>query len=225
MKRAHLAGASIAALLAAGASTAVAAATTTPGSDPAPAPGVARHLTGVSTPAQVQAVRDYWTPERMRSAIPAERTRDLPAGAKSRPAQMRQQLAAGDAVQVPAQKELGKIFFSMSGKNYVCSGTATASQNQSIVTTAGHCVNEGPGAYATKLTFVPAYDNGSAPYGEWPATSLLAHNGWVTQGDMNVDTGFATVAKNAQGQTLQQVVGGKEIAFNQARNQQMESYG
>ena len=40
----------------------------------------------------------------------------------------------------------GQVFFTMGGSNYVCSGTAAASGNQSVVTTAGHCVNEGPGA-------------------------------------------------------------------------------
>ena len=53
------------------------------------------------------------------------------------------------------------MFFTRGGVNYVCSGTATNSTNGDVVTTAGHCVNEGPGAFATNFAFVPAYNNGS----------------------------------------------------------------
>ena len=63
----------------------------------------------------------------------------------------------------------GKVFFTLGGVNYVCSGAATSSTNRDVVTTAGHCVNEGPGAFATNWAFVPAYNNGSRPYGTWTA--------------------------------------------------------
>ena len=49
----------------------------------------------------------------------------------------------------------GKVFFSDGASNYVCSGTALSSGNQSVVWTAGHCVNEGPGGFYTNWAFVP----------------------------------------------------------------------
>ena len=49
----------------------------------------------------------------------------------------------------------GKVFFSDGAANYVCSGTALSSGNQSVVWTAGHCVNEGPGGFYTNWAFVP----------------------------------------------------------------------
>ena len=45
--------------------------------------------------------------------------------------------------------------------DYVCSGTALLSGNKSVVWTAGHCVNEGPGDFATNWEFVPAYKDGT----------------------------------------------------------------
>ena len=62
--------------------------------------------------------------------------------------------SGADAVQVPAQKEFGKVFFTLAGTNYVCSGSSTVSANNGLVQTAGHCLNEGPGAFATNFTFV-----------------------------------------------------------------------
>jgi V8-like Glu-specific endopeptidase len=43
------------------------------------------------------------------------------------------------------------------------------------VSTAGHCVNEGPGDFATNWAFVPAYNNGSAPFGTWNRTHPRHH--------------------------------------------------
>ena len=68
----------------------------------------------------------------------------------------------------------GKVFFTDSGVNYVCSGTALTSGNKSVVWTAGHCVNEGPGAYYTNWAFVPAYKDGARPYGTWAARDAAA---------------------------------------------------
>jgi hypothetical protein len=45
----------------------------------------------------------------------------------------------------------GKVFFSDGAYNYVCSGTALTSGNESVVWTAGHCVNEGPGRVLREL--------------------------------------------------------------------------
>ena len=67
----------------------------------------------------------------------------------------------------------GKVFFSDGSANYVCSGTALTSGNESVVWTAGHCVNEGPGAFYTNWAFVPAYKDGARPYGTWTARTLL----------------------------------------------------
>jgi len=73
----------------------------------------------------------------------------------------------------------GKVFFTEGGLNYVCSGTALLSGNKSVVWTAGHCVNDGAGTFVTNWAFVPAYADGSAPYGTWTARRLLTTSGWT----------------------------------------------
>src|SRR5690606_33467230 len=133
---------------------------------------VARHAAATTAPEQA-AVRAHWTPELMRNAIPREQAlrenKGKPGGGGS----------SGKAVEVAPESELGKVFFTLGGSDYVCSGTATASANGDVVTTAGHCLNEGPGAYATNFMFAPAYDDGATPYGRWVAESLVAPAAWV----------------------------------------------
>jgi hypothetical protein len=172
-------------------------------------PTVARH-DAATTKAEQQHVEDYWTPARMKSAIPVGMKRDVVE--KGKPT------TGGSAVAEAPQPRHGKVFFSMSGSNWVCSGTATNSSNGDVVTTAGHCVNEGPGAFATNFAFVPAYNNGAAPYGTWTARELVTTTQWQTAGDFNFDVGFAVMNDNAAGQDLTQAVGGYGIAFNQVRN-------
>ena len=118
----------------------------------------------------------------------------------------------------------GKVFFTLGGNDYVCSGTALLSGNKSVVWTAGHCVNEGPGAFATNWQFVPAYKDGSAPLGVYVAEDLYSPTAWVNSGDFSYDLGAAVVGP-AGGTALTDRVGGRGIAFNYSRSQNFQSYG
>ena len=184
----------------------------------APATSVARHE-AATTKAEQRRIEGYWTPDRMRSAIPFPLKRDplkgKPGGG-----------SGGNAVQETAQPRFGKVFFTEGHTNYVCSGTATNSSNGDVVTTAGHCVNAGPGAYVTNFAFVPAYDHGNAPLGTWTAKTLLTTTQWATAGDFDYDIGFAVMNENGSGQSLTQVTGGGQpIAFNLATGLSYQAYG
>lgn len=139
---------------------------------------------------------DYWTPERMKNAKSGdilaakalERGKLLNLGkapvteAPGAISSIEGQQAATDSKAINLKvnqsetpvKHIGKIFFTLGGANYVCSGNSVTAANKSTVSTAGHCVNEGPGAYATNFVFVPAYLNGAAPYGKWTAKALYS---------------------------------------------------
>lgn len=119
---------------------------------------------------------------------------------------------------------IGKVFFTLGGVNYVCSGNSITSANQSTVSTAGHCVNQGPGEYASNFTFVPAYQNGEAPYGKWTARALYTTSQWSSSGAMQYDTGFA-VMNPLNGQKLSDVVGASGVQFNAARGLPYKSFG
>lgn len=239
-----LSAAAVLALSAAGAATAAPA----PGKVPTEASGVTSHTVTETGAA------DYWTEERMRNAIPGDVLADramqrannskaaltLPVevgapstiepAAASAPAALAAPGLQSPEVQTKANASetpiprIGKVFFTLGGSNYVCSGNAVASGNKSTVSTAGHCINEGPGAFATQFTFVPAYLNGSAPYGKWTARALYAPTEWSSSGNMQYDTGFAVMSA-LNGKYLSDVVGSSGLQFNAARGLSYKAYG
>jgi hypothetical protein len=167
----------------------------------------------------------YWTQERMRQAVPAERASRPALAAK--PTKGSEGSAATSAeVALPYPSAYGKVFFtSNSNVNYVCSGTAVASANESVVWTAGHCVNEGPGAFYKNFLFVPAYRDGAAPYGKFAGSTLLTTAGWQASGEWGVDVGAAVVGVNGSGQSLSDAVAEAALVFNAPRNQAYRLYG
>ena len=185
----------------------------------APAQAVQTAKTKDVAKSRAQVVQ-YWTAERMRNAIPLDEVKGA-KGAEKRA------LAYPFTRYEPAtyNPAHGKVFFSDGAANYVCSGTALSSGNQSTVWTAGHCVNEGPGGFYTNWAFVPAYKDGAAPYGTWAAANLLTTAAWGNSGDFSYDLGAAVVSPNGSGQSLTSVVGSRGIAFNQAAEQHYLSHG
>jgi V8-like Glu-specific endopeptidase len=178
-------------------------------------------LPGAGTPAP--AVRaggsdGGWTDARIRAAVDLDRR---PAGAgpattrlAAAPAQIRRAIpwtASGGV-----SRAVGRVFYAVRGRDYSCTGVAVRSANRSTVLTAGHCVNAGPGPYATDWVFVPGYRDGRRPYGTWTATRLAAPAGWVRTGATADDVGYAVVAPRA-GRRLTDVVGSVPVAFDAPR--------
>ncbi|WP_202869874.1 trypsin-like serine peptidase [Kribbella caucasensis] len=207
-----------------------------PTAEPAPAKATV-HRAAV-TKAEQSTVSDYWTPERMRSAVPMDqllkprqRSAGLPAVGKPTtvlPTGVVGPMAfpSGGAPWTGGGKIVateGRVFFTYTGRTASCSGTAVTSGNESTVITAGHCVKL-DGAFHTNWVFVPAYNNGSTPYGTWTAKKTYATPQWVASEDINYDVG-AAVVNPLNGQNLTDVVGGQGIAFNQARGQNMYAFG
>jgi V8-like Glu-specific endopeptidase len=159
-----------------------------------------------------QRIVDYWTPARRASAIPRDVTR--PTERKGKPggggggttgsvtgATWTRSAAA-------VAKTTGKVYFTMGGSNYVCSGSAVDGQ-ANLVLTAGHCVWDDVDKFATKWLFWPGYNNGIDPtYGEWTAKSLFTTAGWKTDGgnDWRNDAGLAVVT-NGAGASLKGTMG------------------
>jgi V8-like Glu-specific endopeptidase len=176
-------------------------------------------------PKKAAEVSAYWTAERMKNAKPRERARPGGGGGGGGKA------ADWSRTTVPApytgtNAMNGKVFMTIGGVDYVCSGTAvSASADVNLVWTAGHCVTDGPDAEATNFAFVPAYNGSSAvrePYGRWIATSpadIESTPGWTGQGrdKFRYDVGAARVEKDgAPTATFTGSLGGtRSIAFGQ----------
>lgn len=182
----------------------------------------ARPVVHENREASDQVVR-YWTAARMQNAKPAERAAGV--SPKAKPGGGAAPSASVEAP-LPYPSAHGKVFFtSNSGTNYVCSGSAVLSNNESVVWTAGHCVNEGPGAFYRNFLFVPAYRDGAAPYGRFAGPTLLTTSGWQEDGEFGVDIGAAVVGTNESGLSLSDAVAERSLVFNSARSQSYQLYG
>ena len=121
------------------------------------------------------------------------------------------------------QRIHGKIFGSLPGGDYSCSGTVITSPLRNLVVTAGHCVF-GQGTFADNWVFIPGYRNGNAPLEVWPANNLYAPNGWTQTESFTFDIGMATLDP-VGGQNIETLLGSRGVAFNDAANQTWDMFG
>ncbi len=179
------------------------------------------------------AVIKYWTVARMDNAIDADQQNSNVSDLTQTQSDTSTGTAASQQGQLPRDESLayptstvGKVFFTNStGSNSVCSGTAVASANDSVVDTAGHCLYRNDG-WSKNLIFCPLYNNGSTPYGCWAARDLEVPADWINAkpNDYHHDFGMAIVDANSQG-LLTDLVGGAGWAYNQSVNQSFSAYG
>ncbi|WSJ91380.1 peptidase [Streptomyces sp. NBC_01304] len=187
---------------------------------------------------QAKNLNAFWTADRMRAAKPLDL---LPASAGdlltkvSKGAELLVPPSGGVGTQAFPQKggawtgggkvvtTSGRVFFSYQGRTASCSGNAVTSANKSTVLTAGHCVKL-EGAWHKDWVFVPAYNNGNAPYGKWTAAKTLSTPQWTASEDINYDVG-AAVVNPLNGQKLTDVVGAQGVAFNSGYNKRMYAFG
>jgi V8-like Glu-specific endopeptidase len=113
-------------------------------------------------------------------------------------------------------RSTGRVFFTLGGTDYSCSGSAVASANASVVVTAAHCVSDGAGRWATHWIFVPGYYDGRRPYGSYPAARYFVAAGWQHGADEDDDIAFVVVKParvHGAVRPLVDAVGGQQIAF------------
>lgn len=124
-------------------------------------------------------------------------------------------------------RAVGKLFFKRSGRSYVCSASSIGC---CAIITAGHCVHAGNNAgsgWSTDVVFVPAYKDGNAPFGVWPASYSMTRVQWYRNGiskGLSEDIGGCILRKQS-GKSISQRVGWLGFAWNWSRNQHWLSHG
>ncbi len=207
------------------------------------------------------ALSAYWTPARMRAAIPVEQApfyqqavakakAASPAAAEAKgaagsvapakPAKASplaaldaQSSAAGVPAAVapnlpathPTARTNGKVFFTQNGLNYVCSGSVINSEGKDSVWTAGHCVHGGAGGtWHSNWQFVPAYSNGSAPWGVWTSRQLWTKSSWISSSDFTSDMGVS-IMNTRGGWNIVNYLGGNGITWNGPKTRGIIAFG
>lgn len=169
----------------------------------------------------------YWTAARMRSTPPL----DGPRGGSFEALASFAPIAEPT---VPPYTVNGRLFVRQGGQQGFCSATAINTPSRRLVLTAAHCVNSGPvgrrggSIWSNYLEFVPAYTNGTAPFGAFIAhrRSVFALRQWVKFGNPNFDIGAVVVTPNAEGVNVADAVGGGvAIATDLSRQQDFQTFG
>jgi V8-like Glu-specific endopeptidase len=213
--------------------------TVAPGSAGAPAPDrptdTARATKVVAAPAapetrrEVRETRRYWTPERMRAALPIEDVLPgllLPATETTGARADRGTTSSERPVRWKrAPRTTGKLFFRDGASDFVCSASAIRTKRRNQVITAGHCVHSGPNVgllqqprFFSDWVFVPRYRDGKAPYGRWVGRNAFAFNGWIEHEAFRYDQAIITF-KRHRGRRLVDAVGGNEVVWGNDQRQ------
>lgn len=199
----------------------------------AAAPASAAPGTSAEARAEHQRIVRYWTPARMKAAVPRRVERALPARVPAA------KPGGGGATVTGAswtkggavRTRVGKVFFTIGGTNYTCSGSVATDtrSDHSLVLTAAHCAyDEVKDVFATNWLFIPDYE--SAPtrscddttYGCWTAAALVVHKGWADEAGFTAqatryDFAFAVVGaggKSGSQRQLDAAVGSFPITFD-----------
>ena len=192
---------------------------------------VAMDLLEVSAPSSLEAPVWPGGPTRMRPASPPTAARsssnamaEFGGGQKAPIPYTRTQIP--DPTVFPYRTN-GRLFgVGANGVPYSCSATAVSSQNRSIAWTAGHCIFlASEGGLSSDVIFVPGYTNGSSPYGEWVAQEGVMPLGWTQGQDPSYDMGALVLLPDQNDMRLEDIVGGRGIAWNVARNLQFDAFG
>lgn len=179
-------------------------------------------------------VEEYWTPERMRNAIPVtsdETGAGRSSGVAEQPSGPLGSTPAAGPVGMRAKlvetSVAGKVFFTKpsDGKNYVCSASALNSGSKQMAITAGHCVHEGNGgAWMQNWAYVPQYRNGDKPYGTFTAKQMRTFNGWINDGDFDWDVAMVTTWPQGSDKLVNRT-GGNGLSWNYSRQQDITING
>lgn len=149
----------------------------------------------------------YWTPERMEKA-------DLNS-AESSLDSLTTYSASKPEKQDYVPKTIGRLYFTNArGEDRVCSASVVNSRTQNIIITAAHCVYTRNTGWNKNIVFIPAYDNGSAPFGKWRSVGKVASSAFTKNNMNKYDYAFVKLA-NENGKTVQETVGGNAVAIDQ----------
>ncbi|MEV0731461.1 hypothetical protein [Polymorphospora sp. NPDC050346] len=143
-------------------------------------------------------------------------TRTPAAGSATISSGLGQTWEANFSVGQATAQTVGKVFFTINGSDYVCSGAVVNSSGRSLVWTAAHCLTE-RGKWFTNWQFVPNYIPwiNHSPFGYWNAfRGYVMHEYFIDNHNLAHDIGAAIVHRNWVGYKIQDYLGAQGIAFS-----------
>lgn len=141
-------------------------------------------------------VREYWSAGRMDNAIPRDYYLNQRGQVERAPVPTAKPGGGGGSTGSSSTGTswtgdqsvawaTGRVYFTMSGTDYTCSGTVVSDNDSSriVVLTAGHCAyDEGANAFATNWMFIPNYDLRDAFFVSNGGCATFVNRCWVANG-------------------------------------------
>lgn len=125
---------------------------------------------------------------------------------------------------------VGRLSFSTTGGTSYCSGTSISGN---VMVTAAHCLYDTTNnVWYSNWVFSPAYRNGTAPYGTFPASTCWVLSNWVNltggfsiNGWTKYDVGVCKMGNNSLGQSLNAAVGWAGRQWNYGYDRSFHNMG
>jgi V8-like Glu-specific endopeptidase len=165
-----------------------------------------------STEKEQEEALKFWTPERLRNAIPMEEiiknetlAKMLNAGQKFEPDT--DFVTPESKYQEYPYQTTGRAFFQYGSGTASCSGSAVG---KNVILTAAHCVYKDRRHFGNWI-FIPQYNSGRSPVGRWTTRgSLIFQEYRDDSGARGRDVAFV-FAVNRLNKTLEETVGKLEV--------------
>jgi V8-like Glu-specific endopeptidase len=126
---------------------------------------------------------------------------------------------------------IGRLSFQTPGGTSYCTGTSISNN---VMLTAAHCIYDTTNnRFYSNWVLTPAYRNGTAPYGSFPATTCWVLTSWVNlSGGFSInswtryDVGVCKMGTNSAGTTLNNAVGwmGRQWNYGYVRHYNIFGY-
>ncbi|GIH76491.1 trypsin-like serine peptidase [Planobispora longispora] len=175
-------------------------------------------------------VSGYWTSDRMGSARPVAPRKGSPLRAiraTGAPTALARTVTPLSIRGTKQPRSVGKVFFTMGGRDYSCSASVVNSRGRNLLATAAHCVYDAK-RWAKNWIFIPGYSYSRGkhlrPYGVWTMTKAVIEPEWARSYDPDYDYAFVTVGKY-RGRNVANVVGAQGIRWNQPAKVSVLIYG
>jgi V8-like Glu-specific endopeptidase len=114
---------------------------------------------------------------------------------------------------------VGALFTTSGGRlgTHFCTASVVGSPAGNLLITAAHCMQGKAVHPAGSVVFVPAYHDGTVPYGSWPVTAVYADSQWRQSQDPDDDIAFLTVGGPAA--DIQRLTGAETLTLDQPPQQ------
>ncbi|GAB2808326.1 peptidase [Actinocorallia aurea] len=166
----------------------------------------------------------YWTADRMVGAVSPVVPRAHRRGTAGGAPPARQSHGAVWPLDGGVVPSVGKVFFTMDGKDYLCSGAVVRSASRDLVVTAGHCALGTGGRWADNWIFVPAYREGGGPEGGFTARLMAVPDQWASSGDDDYDVAMIALHSSRSGHVAD-LMGANAVAFGVPRGRPVHAFG